>query len=237
MIAPSPPTQADPDHLASPPAAGPRVAQRIRASGPTLFTLLVFAVSVWVRLQNIDLVVTADEGYWMQRTVRFGAAIEAADLTATFRAGHPGLTVMWTGFLGIGPARLEPFLDERYAQFDDLERAPGYAALLGAARREMVIVVAGLLALTVALSWRLLGAVPALTGGLLLTLDPYVVGMTRLLHVDTLLAPLMAVSALAGLIYWTSRGGGRTCCSRPWPAASPCSPRRRPATCPSSPAW
>lgn len=203
MIASASPTQAEPDRLTSPPAAGPDATRRIRSATPVLAVLLVFVVSAWIRFQGIDLVVTADEGYWVQRTVRFGAAIEAADLTASFRAGHPGVTVMWIGFLGIGPARLEPFLDEQFAEFDVLERAPSYAELLGAARRAVVLVVAGLLALTVALCWRLLGAVPALIGGLLLALDPYVVGMTRLLHVDSLLAPLMTVSALAGLIYWT----------------------------------
>ena len=60
-----------------------------------------------------------------------------------------------------------------------------------------------LVTLAVVLAWRLLGLGPALAGGALLVLDPYVVGMTRLLHVDALLAPLMTVSALAGLLYWT----------------------------------
>jgi hypothetical protein len=213
MIAPASPTQAEPDPLASPSAAGPRLAQRliqlVRANSPALFILLVFIASLGVRFQSIDLAITADEGYWVQRTVRFGAAIEAADAAATFRAGHPGVTVMWTGFVGIGPSRLAAFLDERFAEFDDLERSPGYEELIGAARRAMALVAAGLLALTVALAWRLLGTVPALIGGALLALDPYIVGMTRLLHVDTLLAPLMAVSALAGLIYWTQ--------ARRWP--------------------
>jgi hypothetical protein len=65
------------------------------------------------------------------------------------------------------------------------------------------------MALIALLSWRLLGPIPASIGSALLALDPYVVGMTRLLHVDALLAPLMAISALAGLIYWTR--------SRRWP--------------------
>ena len=174
-----------------------------------LFALAVFLVSVWVRLDGLDLVLTADEGYWVNRTVRFAAGLAAGDLTATFRTGHPGVSVMWVGLIGIGPARIAPFLSEQYESIDALERAPGYEALAQAARRAVVFVVAGLMATIALLGWRLLGPGPALVGGVLLTLDPYVVGMTRLLHVDALLAPLMAISALAGLLYWTR--------SRRWP--------------------
>ena len=58
----------------------------------------------------------------MQRSVRFGAALARGDLASTFRAGHPGVTVMWTGLVGIGPERLAPFLPERFAQYSVLER-------------------------------------------------------------------------------------------------------------------
>ena len=187
----------------SPRAAPPLAARRGRTAAPVVFALAVFVISVWVRMEGLDLVVTADEGYWIQRTIRFGAAVAAGDAAATFRTGHPGVTVMWTGLLGIGPSRLAPYLSEKYDLTDVFEEAPGYGALLSAARREMALVAAGLVALSVALCWRLLGPTPALIGGALLTFDPFVVGMTRLLHVDTLLAPLMTVSALAGLIYWT----------------------------------
>jgi len=169
--------------------------------------LLVFVVSLAARLDKIDLYSTTDEAYWIQRSIRFGAALARGDLASTFRAGHPGVTVMWVGLLGIGPERLAPFLPERFTSLENLEDARGYLEAFGAARRAMVLVTSVLVAAAVGLAWRLLGPGPALAGGAILTLDPYVIGMTRILHVDALLAPLMTVSALAGLLSWTRSAG------------------------------
>ena len=70
----------------------------------------------------------------------------------------------------------------------------------------VAVVAAGLIALAVVLAGRLLG--PAgLLGGALVALDPYTIGMTRLLHVDALLTPLLLVALLAGLVFWLGRGG------------------------------
>lgn len=177
--------------------------QVVRAAAPVLVAVLVFVLSLGLRLAGLDLYSTTDEGYWMQRTVRFGAALARGDLASTYRAGHPGVSVMWAGLIGIGPERLAAYLPERFVQHDVLERSPGYLEALSAARRAVAVLTSGLIAVAVVLAWRLLGSGPALTGGVLLVLDPYVIGMTRLLHVDALLAPLMTVSALAGLVYWT----------------------------------
>ncbi|MGE3910026.1 MAG: ArnT family glycosyltransferase [Chloroflexota bacterium] len=174
-----------------------------RVVWPAGLAVLVFLVSVGIRLTHLDLYSTTDEGYWIQRSLRFGAALARGDLDSTFRAGHPGVTVMWAGLLGIGPGRLQPFLPERFAQYNVLERAPGYLDAFSAARRAVAILASALITVAVLLCWRLFGPGPALASGALLTLDPYVIGMTRLLHVDALLAPLMLVSVLAGLIVWT----------------------------------
>jgi hypothetical protein len=171
--------------------------------------LLVFGVSLGIRLTGLELYATTDEGYWMQRSVRFGAALARGDLASTYRAGHPGVSVMWTGLLGIGTERLAPFLPGRYTRYDVLERDRGYLPAFGAARQAVAVVTSGLVTLAVLLAWRLLGLGPGLFGGAILVFDPYVIGMTRLLHVDALLAPLMTVSALAGLIFWLR--------SRRWP--------------------
>jgi hypothetical protein len=186
--------------------ARPGRAQHGRIVGlaaPAVVAALAFVLSLGLRLANLDLYSTTDEGYWMQRSIRFGAALVRGDLTSTYRAGHPGVSVMWTGIIGIGPERLAPFLPERFTRYELLERAPGYLEAFSAARRAVAVLTSALIALAVILAWRLLGIGPALAGGTLLVLDPYVVGMTRLLHVDALLAPLMTVSALAGLLYWT----------------------------------
>lgn len=167
---------------------------------PLAVAVAVFAISFGVRLAELDRTVTADEGYWMQRSIRFGAALARFDPASTLRAGHPGVTVMWTGLLGMGAEQASGYFGSRYAAYEILQRAPDYLDLLSSARRAVALVVAVLIAASVLLAWRLLGGGPAVVGGAILTLDPYLIGMTRLLHVDALLAPLMTVSALAGLV-------------------------------------
>src|SRR3712207_6445005 len=75
-----------------------------------------FALAVVLRAVGLYEGATTDEGYWMQRTVRFGAALARGDFEGTYRSGHPGVTVMWIGLLGIGPDRLAPLASPRYVE-------------------------------------------------------------------------------------------------------------------------
>lgn len=168
---------------------------------PMVLAALCIAVGLWARLYGLNLVHTSDEGYWLQRTVRFGDALLTGDFAATYRSGHPGVAVMWTGLVGIGPERVRAYAGEPSRSAPALEAAPGSLSLMSAARLAVALLTTGLFGLAVLLAGRLLGA-PGLLGGALLAADPYTVGMTRLLHVDALLTPFLLVSVLAGLIYW-----------------------------------
>jgi hypothetical protein len=174
-------------------------------SDPLSLVALCLFVGLFARLYGLDLVFTSDEGYWMQRTVRFGDALYRGDFLQTYRSGHPGVTVMWTGLLGIGikGAESNPTIVISNPQL--LERASNFGLLMRQSRRAITVVAAVLFAFAVLLAGRLLGPAGAL-GGVLVALDPYTIGMTRLLHVDALLAPLVLVSVLAGLIFWLGRG-------------------------------
>ncbi len=55
----------------------------VGAATPAVVAALAFVLSLGVRLVGLDLYSTTDEGYWMQRSVRFGAALARA---ATSRA-------------------------------------------------------------------------------------------------------------------------------------------------------
>ena len=78
------------------------------------------------RLIELRPTYTSDEAYWMQRTVRFGAALARGDLAQTYRSGHPGVTTMWVGLLGIGPQRLEPFPAGALHQLQHPRAGPGF---------------------------------------------------------------------------------------------------------------
>ena len=153
-------------------------------------------MAYFTRLYGYQVTHTSDEAYWMQRTVQFGAALVRGDLGMTYRSGHPGVTIMWTGLIGIGAQRLERYLPQRFASFTTLERDSRYLATFANARLAVILTTSFLVGSVVGLAWRLFGREAGLLGGMLLLLDPYTTGMTRLFHVDALLAP--ATGALAG---------------------------------------
>lgn len=168
--------------------------------------IVCLAVALALRVISPVAAITSDEGYWMQRTVRFGAALERGDFPSTYRSGHPGVTVMWVGLLGIDRADLQRFLPVRFTNHVTLESSPGYLDMLAQARFAIAVATGLLATCIVWLSWRLLGAGPGLLGGILMVLDPFALGISRLLHVDALLAPLLIASALSALVFWTRDG-------------------------------
>ncbi len=163
-------------------------------------------IGLFARLYGLDLVFTSDEGYWMQRTVRFGGALFQGDYASTYRSGHPGVTVTWVGLAGVGRQLVEANAGPPSITPQILERVRTYGQMMRLSRRAVSIVASVLMAAAAALAWRLLGPAGAL-GGVLVALDPYTIGMTRLLHVDALLTPFVLVSVLSGLVFWV--GGGR----------------------------
>lgn len=175
---------------------------RLGSPASVLVIVAVFVLALCPRLVELERTITSDEGYWMQRTLRFGAALSRGDFLSTYRSGHPGVTTMWVGLLGVGPERLETLKSPDLINHVRLERHPLYLETLMAARRAMVVAGAALISLVALLTWRLLGPGPALVGGSLLALDPYLVGSAQLLHVDTLLPTIMLAGLLTGLIFW-----------------------------------
>jgi 4-amino-4-deoxy-L-arabinose transferase-like glycosyltransferase len=112
---------------------------------------------------------------------------------------------MWVTRLSVGPEV------ERLAgitvQDHPVTREPGFMDLLIRARIGIILVNTALLVGAVALVWRLLGFGPALLGGILLMLDPFVVAHTQVVHMDGLSACLMTLAMLAAGIYWWEGGG------------------------------
>jgi hypothetical protein len=171
------------------------------AREPLVLVALCIVIGLAARFYGLNLADTSDEGYWLQRSVVFGNAVLAGDFGATYRSGHPGVTVMWAGLIGIGPERVRQHAGEVSLTAPSIEAAPDTLRLMRSARTTVAVIAAGLFGLAVLLAGRLLGP-PGYLGGVLLAADPYTVGMTRLLHVDALLTPLLLVSVLAGLVYW-----------------------------------
>jgi 4-amino-4-deoxy-L-arabinose transferase-like glycosyltransferase len=157
--------------------------------------------------------VTPDEHLWLTRSANFYYALSHLDFTNTYQRQHPGVTIMWAGALGfiwqyplyrgtglgqINYTTLERYLRNNQASVTALD-------LLVAGR---TVVVAGqtlVLLLAYLCAVPLIGFGPAFLGFLLIAFDPFHVALTRLLHLDGLLADLMLLSLLAYLHFSRSR--------------------------------
>jgi hypothetical protein len=158
--------------------------------------LLVFVLALLPRIWPAGHVVTVDEAYhWFARAERFLQAVQQGDYAATNLIGHPGVTTMWLGSLGL-------LLQQAAAGVGWLPPAEAATpALLHTAMRMPVgAAIALCLALCYPLLRRLFGGGLALLAALFWAFDPFLVAHSRLLHVDGLLTACMALALLAALV-------------------------------------
>lgn len=171
--------------------------------------LLAIIVALWLpRSQALDRFVTPDEPKWLMRSANFYLALAQGDLGSTYQKEHPGVTAMWAGLAGflrgypqyikLGPGQMDrPPQLERYLENHGVEAL----ALLATSRRFIVIAIVIALSLAYLSAVRLVGFLPALVGFLLLAFDPFLIALSRLLHLDGLVSALMLLSLLAWLNY------------------------------------
>ena len=175
----------------------------------TLLVLLLLFLAAWApRVLALDKFVTADEPGLLFRSANFYQAITSRDFANTVQLEHPGVTVTWAGTSAF------------------LQRLPGYAAdnpgqltvgqleswlyaytaltpleLLTAGRWWIVLWVALLTTASYFPLRKLWGAPLAALAVLMLAWDPFLLALTRLLHMDGLLAYLCVVALLAFLAW------------------------------------
>ena len=192
----------DPDLLAAPISGRPGVA------GAVAVGLLIFLLAFLPRNVGLQTFVTTDEIFWVGRTGSFERGLARGRLDLTFQTGHPGVTTMWAGLLGIGPERAQRLgADNRDVSRGQVSRNPEFLSALADGRRAVALITAIATAAIGLLTWRLLGLGPALVGGTLLALDPFFLAHSQLLHIDALQASFMAIALLAGLVRWQAAGG------------------------------
>jgi hypothetical protein len=186
-------------------------------------SLLIFIVALLPRLLNPDQFLTPDEFLWIDRSRNFLAGLldpayqctsvvekwnfVAEGLACTLRTGHPGVTTMWTGSLGLW---LSWLVHSRYIALQDylatVSTNPLDVTLIAPARIGTILITAFWVVAVYWLARRLFGAQIALIGALLLALDPFHIALSRVIHHDALSTTFMTLSVLAAFIYW---GQGR----------------------------
>lgn len=150
--------------------------------------ILVFALFVVVRMPLLGQdIFNTDVWKWKTRTYNFGNALISGNFEQTVQKYHPGVSLMWLGSVGVKVA------NELYKDADPITFVFGLHFI-----QKLVIVL--FLGFCTALIYGLLKDIIdsryALLGIVLLTFEPFYLGLTRVIHLEGLMATLMVVSAL-----------------------------------------
>ena len=162
--------------------------------------LILFLLAFLPRVFGLSQFVTPDENLWVGRAVDFMQAISQGDWAGTFQVGHPGVTTRWTAALGM-IVRYLPNVAWRDNQlvlgpWPLSEIALHMMDVLAATRLPTVLLFSGLVVAVYFLARRLVGNETAFLGAVLLALDPFCLGLSRVIHHDALSTIFMTASVL-----------------------------------------
>ncbi|HEX6385497.1 MAG TPA: glycosyltransferase family 39 protein [Anaerolineae bacterium] len=173
---------------------------------PLWFAIALFFAALLPRLAAIGRYVTPDELVWVYRSALFRQALASGAWLDTLTTGHPGVTTTWLGALAMSVqlalrpgdqavyewiTRLAWYAPENVAAFSQL------ATFLTAGRLALALVNSlGVVAMYV-LARPLFGQLVAILSALLIALDPFIAGLSGLLHVDALMTTFATLSLLA----------------------------------------
>ena len=175
-----------------------------------LFMAVLFIIALLPRLVAVERYITPDELTWVYRSVLFREALLHGQWVDTLIAGHPGVTTTWLGALAISlQLAFQPAAQDTYTWITQIAwLAPDNAAafqqlatfLTGGRVAAAVVNSLGLAALFPLLC-RLYNRPVAVLATLLLALDPFVAGLSGLLHVDGLMTTFATLSLVSlGLV-------------------------------------
>jgi 4-amino-4-deoxy-L-arabinose transferase-like glycosyltransferase len=175
---------------------------------PLLLGLLALLPRVW----GLNDFLTTDEAYhWISRSERFSAAVAQGRWADTILTGHPGVTVMWLGSLGLAL--------ERWAVDMGWATVPTRLEHLAWLRLPVAMLHSLLLPLAYLLLRRLVRPAVALVAALLWATSPWLVAYGRVLHLDMLLTNFVLISMLLLLVGQQQRMAGKDQATRrgDWP--------------------
>ncbi|HET9223238.1 MAG TPA: glycosyltransferase family 39 protein [Roseiflexaceae bacterium] len=184
------------EYIPSQPLAPARAVAQPRINSWAWLGYLAIALAALLpRTLDLGAFLNADEAmFWVQRSDTFLRAIRSGDWAATAISTHPGVTTMWLGSAGI---------ILRDALYDSgVVRDGGFATFLALTRLPLSLAHSAAILLGYALLRRLLSAGPAFLAALLWATDPFVIGFSRVLHVDGLAGTFATLSLLAACLYW-----------------------------------
>ncbi len=151
----------------------------------------IFFVALFPRLLALTKFVTSDEARWVIRSTAFLGALVNTDWAQTLQTGHPGVTTMWSGSIGLvldyllnhqATGSLLTFIQSLPTNFEHID--PTTLPWM----RLPIVVLASLSVASVFWFLRLLNKDVAIIAALLLAFNPHHIGQSQLLHHDALVS-------------------------------------------------
>jgi hypothetical protein len=133
---------------------------------------------------------------WYGRSVRFWDALLTGDLSGTYQQYHPGVTTMWIAGLGLRIHAVTQGWSANELAVPPLTPDGIRDYPIEAGVTALSFVIAACVGLTYVLLTRMQSWSVAFIAGCLLALDPFYIGLSKVLHVDALLASFMLISVL-----------------------------------------
>jgi hypothetical protein len=161
------------------------------------------------RVFALDVFLTFDEPRWVERSVKFFSALLGHDWLMTLQRGHPGVTTMWTGTLGLMAKHFSHAMSEgvslsRASLIQFLQAVPLHpldAGYLTAMRFPTVLVTSAFVVALYLMVRKLFDGRVALLSATLVAFDPFYLAHSRLLHHDALETTFMMLSVLSFMVY------------------------------------
>jgi hypothetical protein len=170
-----------------------------------VISAFLFTVGFLPRVLALSAFLTPDEFRWVSRSRDFLAGLLTGNWAATLQTGHPGVTTMWTGSLGIlyrywvrpssAPGNLLDFVRH-------VSEYPLPMSYVAPVRFPTVILTSAAIVGFFWLAARFFGRRTALVAACLVALDPFYLGLSRVLHHDALATTFMTLSLLPMIGYW-----------------------------------
>jgi 4-amino-4-deoxy-L-arabinose transferase-like glycosyltransferase len=162
--------------------------------------LLVTLLALLPRVLDLGIFVTHDEAeFWIDRSEQFLLALQEGALSDTAISTHPGVTTMWLGTIGI-------FLRRTLRAWHIVQEVP-FPLLLALMQLPIALVHTAGVVVGYGMLRRMMPGIIALLATLLWATDPFVIGYSRLLHVDALAGTFATLSLLAACLAWNHTRG------------------------------
>ncbi len=166
--------------------------------------VLLVVVTLLPRLWFLGADILGEDNYsWLYRGQKFVSVLDERDFAGTFIKYHPGVTVMWLSGLGIKVFRtVYGLLNGNYnvCQFGQYP-CEAFSWLYFSAKMPLVAVFTGCVVFSFFLLTKLLNRELAFLSMLIFSLEPFVIGHSRELHLDALLTIFSWLAVLNLLVF------------------------------------